>query len=119
MKHNVPEAAPSTPEHITHNQKVRIIEEERDKDEQMTEQMTEELNWMERMMRGEFQWPPIDLVSDLCEPEPKWNNQQKVAQEYLDEVTGLPLDPQLVVSGEKDELDRFRKTGVYSYVPRE
>ena len=34
-------------------------------------------------------------------------------------VTGLPLDPQLVASGEKDELDRFRKMGVYSYVPRE
>ena len=119
LKHNAPEAAPSTPEHITHNQKVRIIEEERDEDEQMTEQMTEELNWMERMMRGEFQWPTIDLVSDLCEPEPKWNNQQKVAQEYLDEVTGLPLDPQLVASGEKDELDRFGKMGAYSYVPRE
>ena len=34
-------------------------------------------------------------------------------------MTGLPLDPQLVASGEKDELDRFRKMGVYSYVPKE
>ena len=58
-------------------------------------------------------------MSDLCEPEPKWNNQQKAAHEYWDEVTGLPLDPQLVASGKKDELDRFRKMGVYSYVPRE
>ena len=102
---------------------MRIIEEERDEerdeDEQMTEQMTEELNWVERMMREDFQWPTVDLVSDLCEPEPKWNNQQKAAHEYWDEVTGLPLDPQLVASGEKDELDRFRKMGVYSYVPRE
>ena len=58
LKHNAPEAAPSTPEDITQNQKVRIIEEvrdeERDDDEQMTEQMTDELNWVERMMREDF-----------------------------------------------------------------
>ena len=119
LKRNAPEAAPNTLEDITQNQKVRIIEEARDEDEQMTEQMTEELNWVESMMREDFQWPTVDLVSDLCEPEPKWNNQQKAAHEYWDEVTGLPLDPQLVVSGEKDELDRFRQMGVYSYVPRE
>ena len=119
LKRNAPEAAPSTPEDITQNLKVRIIEEERDEDEQMTEQMTEELNCVERMMREDFQWPTVDLVSVLCEPELKWNNQQKAAHEYWDEVTGLPLDPQLVASGENDELDRFRKMGVYSYVPRE
>ena len=72
---------------ITQNQKVRIIEEraeERDEGEQMTEQVTEELNWVERMMREVFQWPTVDLVSDLCEAEPKWNNQQKAAHEYWD-----------------------------------
>ena len=107
LKRNAPEVAPSTPEDITQNQKVRIIEGERDEDEQMTEQMTENLNWVERMMREDFQWPTIDLVSDLCEPE------------YWDEVTGLPLDPKLVTSGEKDEFYRFRLMAVYSYVPRE
>ena len=82
---------------------MRIIEEERDEerdeDEQMTEQMTEELNWVDRMMREDFQWPTVDPVSDLFEPEPKWNNPQKAVHEYWDEVRGFPLDPQLVASG--------------------
>ena len=92
---------------------------ERDEDEQMTEQMTEELNWVERMMRDDFQWPTVDLVSDLCHPEPKWNNQLKAAHEYWDEVTRLPLDPQLVASGEKTSWTGSERWAFESYVPRE
>ena len=69
LKRNAPKKEPSTPEDITQNEKVRIIEEERDEDEQMTEQTIEELNWVERMRREDNQWPTIDMVSDLCELE--------------------------------------------------
>lgn len=39
--------------------------------------------------------------------------------EYYDEQIWKRLDPKLVELGEKAELDRFQKMGVYDYVPRD
>ena len=77
-----------------------------------------ELSKCERLMREDFNWPTIDELTDLCEPSSAWQKQQDMAHEYWDEVTGLPLDPKLVVKAEKDELDRFREMDVYGYALR-
>ena len=76
-----------------------------------------EVSAMERLMQEDMTWKAH--ASDMSEKDHPDIQQFVTDVEYFDENTWEPLDPGLVDVGEKDELDRFRKMGVYSYVDRD
>lgn len=61
----------------------------------------------------------IGKVHDMCEGWPKEVRRGVMDLEYGDEQRWKRLDPTLVELGEKAELERFKKTGVYEYVRRD
>ena len=77
----------------------------------------EDADYMEAM-REDFYWE-LGFVSDMCEPDPLEQRSLEADYAYFDEGTGERLDPKLVALGEKAEMDRFKKMGVYDYVDRE
>ena len=77
-----------------------------------------EVSLVERLMQEDFSWG-LSSVSDLCEEELADQRGEAACPWYWDEHSGERLDPKLVAKAEKDELDRFQKMGVYSYIRRE
>ena len=62
----------------------------------------------------------LNLVrSDMCTPEDQDLQRYMVDYAYYDENTWEELDPKGVEAGERDELERFHKMGVYTYVSRQ
>lgn len=75
------------------------------------------IGWGERTMQEDFRWR--GAAGDTCE---RWNEEVCtgiVDLEYYDEQSPKKLDPFLVEQGEKAELGRFKRMGVYEYVPRD
>ena len=69
-------------------------------------------------MQEDMQWSG-EHVSDMCEPLLLSTRETLADLWYHDEITWESLPPELVAAGEQQELDRFKSTGVYSYVLRE
>lgn len=67
-------------------------------------------------MQEHFSWA-VGAVDDMCEKLSK--DIQQGIMEYYDEQTEKRLDPDLVVQGEREELARFQKMGVYDNVRRD
>jgi len=63
-----------------------------------------------------YEWD-IAGVEDMCEKENF--GQRDYDQIYFDENCSEALDPELVRQGEAEEMDRFKKQGVYVYRSRE
>ena len=76
-----------------------------------------EVTHMEKMMQDDMPWM-IGEVSDMCENQDPDLVRMEVGMEYYDENTWEPLDTKLVAMGEKDEMERFKKMGVYTYASR-
>ena len=72
----------------------------------------------EAAMQEDMEWG-IGAVSDMCQKDPAELNRETAQFNYHDENTGEVLDPSLVEAGERDELARFQKMGVYDYVDRD
>ena len=72
-----------------------------------------ELSLVERLMQEDMKWE-ILTISNLCQAD-----DQSLDKYYdFDENSWEPLDNNLVKVGEKEEMDRFKKMGVYRYVDR-
>ena len=77
-----------------------------------------EISAIERCMQEDFLWK-TGARSDMCElPEPQVA-QQVADFSYYDENTWEELDPEKVMAAERDELERFRKMAVYTYVDKQ
>ena len=76
-----------------------------------------ELYNMEYKIQDDMKWE-INQVSDMCEPDPEIPFEMDFTNEYYDENTGENLDSNLVKAGEQEEMDRFKKMKVYTYVSR-
>ena len=76
-----------------------------------------DVSMIEKLMQEDMKWH-LDHVSDMCEPSHDEIGRGAVDFAYYDENTWEELDPTGVAAGERDELERFRKMGVYDYVTR-
>ena len=79
--------------------------------------MDMEVSLVERVMQEDMRWR-IGAVSDMCMPEEEELMRSRVDMEYFDENTWEALDAENVMEGERVELDRFGKMGVYDYASR-
>ena len=57
-------------------------------------------------------------VSDICMPDNEDLRRWVTDMKYFDENTREELDPEKVAEGERAELERFKKMGVYDYETR-
>ena len=69
------------------------------------------------IFQDDMKWT-VNIVSDLCIPEDPAIKTAMDDMAHYDENTWERLDQHLVEEGEKAELARFKKMGVYSYVRR-
>ena len=76
-----------------------------------------ELFNMEYNIQDDMKWE-INHVSDMCDPDPEVPFEMDFTNAYCDENTGENLDSNLVKAGEQEEMERFKKMKVYTYVSR-
>ena len=72
---------------------------------------------MENKLQDDFKWE-LNQVSDMCDPEAPMTQVMDYNNIYYDENTGEILDPNLVKESEQEEMNRFKKMKVYTYVTR-
>ena len=76
-----------------------------------------EVSIMERTMQEDMRWDLME-VCDMCMPENEDLRRSVTDMKYFDENTWEELDPERVAEGERAELERFKKMGVYDYETR-
>ena len=61
------------------------------------------------------------MQGTVCAVDKDWTNQDEDAyygvQEYWDDMSGKRLEPELVRKARMEEMEEFRKHGVYVKVP--
>ena len=72
---------------------------------------------VENKLQDDFKWE-LNQVSDMCDPEAPMTQVMDYNNSYYDENTGEILDPNLVKESEQEEMNRFKKMKVYTYVTR-
>ena len=72
---------------------------------------------MERTMQEDMRWDLME-VCDMCMPDNEDLRRSVTYMKYFDENTWEELDPERVAEGERAELERFKKMGVYDYETR-
>ena len=80
--------------------------------------MSTDVAAMEHFMQEDFAWE-VSQVSDMCMAVDPELQRQVVSMTYYDENTWEPLDPREVDQGEQEEMNRFKKMGVYTYENRQ
>ena len=70
---------------------------------------------LENMYRGEVESVLYSVTSDMCDAQ-----EQEVQETMIgvDDVTGEPLDPQLIRQARQEEMNGFKEQEVYIRVPR-
>ena len=76
-----------------------------------------EVSIMERTMQEDMRWDLME-VCDMCMPDNEDLRRSGTDMKYFDENTWEELDPERVAEGERAELERFKKVGVYDYETR-
>ena len=105
------ETGPSSSSH--HSLKRDATEAEIDKpDDEM------EITLVEKLLQEDMKWNQ-SLRSDMCTTEHPDIRRMEVDLNYFDEKSWEPLDAKLVVAAEKEEMSRFKKMQVYTYVNRQ
>ena len=96
-----------------HSLKRNATEAEMDKpDDEM------EITLVEKLMQEDMKWNQ-SLRSDMCTTEHPDMRRMEVDMNYYDENSWEPLDEKLVVAAEKEEMSRFKKMQVYTYVNKQ
>jgi hypothetical protein len=96
----------------------RRAEERRGQEKEPGDEEDMEVSIMERTFQEDMTWE-VNEWSDMCEPEDVNYQRMETDLKYYDENTWEELDPVKVTAGERDELERFTKMGVYEYIGRE
>lgn len=78
----------------------------------------EVVSMVEGSMQEEFRWE-MGVLDDMCEGWGVVVRQGAVDLGYSDQHAWKRLDPWLVETGEREELDRSTKMGVHEYVHRD
>ena len=105
------ETGPSSSSH--HSLKRNATEAEMDKpDDEM------EITLVEKLMQEDMKWNQ-SLRSDMCTTEHPDMRRMELDMNYYGENSWEPLDAKLVVAAEKEEMTRFKKMQVYTYVNRQ
>ena len=76
-----------------------------------------EVSIMERTMQEDMRWDMME-VCDMCMPDNEDLRRSVTDMKYFDENTWEELDPERVAEGQRAELVRFKKMGVYDYETR-
>lgn len=92
-----------------------VYSEKRSRKEDPDEDAT--MSLVERLMQEDVRWT-VSEIGDMCAPECPEVQRCIADMSYYDEVTWEVLDPVKVERGEREELARVHKMGVYEYVDR-